>query len=170
MIHIDRQQQWHVIDRDRLTGLADDRHLHHAVQQAVASGRPWTVLFVDLDRFALVNERHGHAAGDAVLRTVAERLVARAGAHGIVARIGGDEFAVLFPDSGQVEVASNALGMIGCIEQPIAIDGATVQVGCTLGIGCALPGDDGGAVLAAADDDRAARKVHRRAAMVTTAH
>ena len=160
----------HARGLDELTGLVDRRHFYASVDAAAASGRAWSVLLVDLDRFHDVNDRFGYLAGDGVLRTVAERLRACAGPSDTVARIGGDEFAMVVVWSGKPDVARLTLEVIGSVEQPIDVDGGAVEVGCTLGIGAAEPGDPAITVLHVADRDRAVRKAYRRDAHVTTLH
>ena len=94
---------------DPLTGLANRslfrESLDEVVENAVLSGRPAALLFVDLDRFKAVNDCFGHAAGDLLLRQVAQRLQALIKAQvkggATIARLGGDEFAILLPDGNE---------------------------------------------------------------------
>ncbi len=87
---------------DEVTGLPNSTlvadRLALAARVAHRDMRPWTVLLIDLDRFAEINDAHGHAAGDTVLRAVAERIVAAVGEVDTVARLGGDEFVVVATD------------------------------------------------------------------------
>ncbi|MEO5336200.1 MAG: GGDEF domain-containing protein [Magnetospirillum sp. WYHS-4] len=89
--------------RDPLTGLFNARAYYRlcegALRQSQRSGRPFAMLFVDLDHFKSINDKYGHEAGDTVLRSVAERLQASLRQSDIVGRIGGEEFSVLLPDS-----------------------------------------------------------------------
>lgn len=86
---------------DPLTGLFNRRyatpHLADIAAKAAASGTSYAVMLVDIDRFKLVNDRHGHASGDAVLVEVARRLTANLREDDLVARIGGEEFLIALP-------------------------------------------------------------------------
>ncbi len=88
---------------DALTGLANRRGLERFVQTALGSdalrGRPVSALMLDLDKFKPINDRHGHAAGDAVLTEVARRWAAQIRSSDLLARVGGEEFCVLLPNS-----------------------------------------------------------------------
>jgi diguanylate cyclase (GGDEF)-like protein len=100
----ERLQQVACADRDlavtdHLTGVANRRGLEEALPRvrsgARSTGRPIGVVVLDIDHFKAINDRHGHATGDAVLQRVAHLLTAHTGAEDIVARLGGEEFAVL---------------------------------------------------------------------------
>lgn len=97
-----RQALEHSASHDGLTGLANrvafERDLRRAIASADQEGRAHTLCFVDLDRFKLVNDGAGHSAGDALLREVAALLRRKSRAHDTVARIGGDEFALVLLD------------------------------------------------------------------------
>ncbi|MCB2030358.1 MAG: diguanylate cyclase, partial [Rhodoferax sp.] len=84
---------------DALTGLVNRAAFETLLTEATAQAEsePFCALFIDLDRFKQVNDTGGHAAGDAVLRDIAERLTAQVRKSDTVARLGGDEFAVLLP-------------------------------------------------------------------------
>jgi diguanylate cyclase (GGDEF)-like protein len=88
---------------DPLTGLANRRTFIEAtsleIERSRRTGRPFTLAYVDLDRFKEVNDRHGHPAGDAVLRAVAATMSGHARAPDLVGRIGGDELAILLPET-----------------------------------------------------------------------
>ncbi len=89
--------------RDGLTGLHNHRALQDRLSEEIAradrTGRPLTLLMADVDRFKNYNDRHGHPAGDVVLREIATVLATCARATDFVARYGGEEFALLLPDS-----------------------------------------------------------------------
>jgi len=95
---------------DGLTGLANrvlfrDRIVHALERSAGRDGRPFAVLFIDLDDFKTLNDSHGHARGDDVLVVAAERVLASLRPGDTAARLGGDEFGVLLDDCGDEELA-----------------------------------------------------------------
>ena len=108
--------------------------LGEALLGARASGRPCGILLLDLDGFKPVNDTFGHPKGDAVLKTVAERLVAQIGEHGIVGRLGGDEFGVVLHDAQNRRAASELADLlIGQVSEPYVLDGISVRVGLSVG-------------------------------------
>ncbi len=88
--------------RDELTGLGNRRHLDHRLpvllQRAQTQQLPLTVALIDLDHFKQINDRFGHAVGDKVLRAMAQQLRDNTRASDVLARIGGEEFLVVYPD------------------------------------------------------------------------
>ncbi len=148
----------HVATHDELTGLPN-RLLHHQrLEQAIAGARRHercvALLLVDLDGFKPVNDRHGHAAGDAVLRQVAQRLRSGLRAEDTVARIGGDEFVVLIEHPVTREHATHVADKLDCaLREPYDVPDGKVTLGASIGV--ALFPDDADApdrLLKAADD------------------
>ncbi len=90
---------------DPTTGVANARAFVEAagreIERSRRSGRPFSLVFADCDDFKVVNDTHGHMAGDAVLRAVAQRIRAAVREVDILARLGGDEFVVLMPETGE---------------------------------------------------------------------
>ncbi len=132
----------HQAFHDALTGLPNRALFQDRVQQALARGRRHgtrcAVLFLDLDDFKTVNDSLGHAAGDTVLRTVAERLDAAARASDSAARLGGDEFALLLDGIGdEIEAVQVAERLMAAVSRPLVVDGhelsATPSVGIAFG-------------------------------------
>jgi diguanylate cyclase (GGDEF)-like protein len=100
------------------------------------------VLFVDLDRFKLINDTLGHATGDQLLITVADRLTRQVGPGDTVARFAGDEFVVLLRDVDSIEwVTATANRLLSTIASPITLSGQDVFVGASIGIAVDQPGN-----------------------------
>lgn len=124
---------------DPLTGLANRLHLYESLAELHRPGAPsemrrLAVLCLDLDGFKCVNDEHGHPAGDLLLKTVAERLVAAAAPGDLVARLGGDEFVVLLPDAGRPEAVDLAARLVDSLSRPYALGDASACVGASIGI------------------------------------
>jgi len=118
---------------DPLTGLGNRSALRRRLDAATG---PITVALIDLDHFKPVNDSYGHDAGDAVLKVVADRLLAAVREDDLVTRFGGDEFAVVFADgTPSAGVTHSADRVVGAIEAPIRLDDhLVVTVGASIGI------------------------------------
>ncbi|WP_146181313.1 diguanylate cyclase domain-containing protein [Salinibacterium hongtaonis] len=142
---------------DELTGLPNRRVLNDRLEQAIAMadrhGNGLAVMFVDLDRFKSVNDIHGHEAGDAFLREIADRLSASVRASDTVVRQGGDEFVVLLPevsDASEAEVVARAI--LAAFETPVTVLGIELDASVSLGIALYPEhGTDADALMAEAD-------------------
>lgn len=123
--------------RDSLTGLANRRGFTEWASAISAEGsrRPHALLIFDLDRFKAVNDRHGHLAGDALLKTAADWLVARFGDRGIVARWGGDEFVatLAIEEEGRDDVAALIAERMAD-PPPLVFKGETIPLRFSCGI------------------------------------
>jgi diguanylate cyclase (GGDEF)-like protein/PAS domain S-box-containing protein len=124
---------------DSLTGLPNRvsflESLGRAIARAGAEHRMLALLYLDLDDFKPVNDAMGHAAGDALLIAVAERLRGAVRKTDAVARLGGDEFAVLLTDVGHPDVAGALAGkLVDRIGQPYMLDRRRISVGASIGI------------------------------------
>jgi diguanylate cyclase (GGDEF)-like protein len=108
---------------DQLTGLANRRAFFQrgeaALAQAQRSGAPLAVIVFDLDRFKEINDTHGHPTGDAVLQTFARAALHRLRASDFIARIGGEEFAALLPDTDGAQGAFVALQINQAFESAV---------------------------------------------------
>jgi diguanylate cyclase (GGDEF)-like protein/PAS domain S-box-containing protein len=128
----------HMADHDALTGLLNRRRFEEELDRHIAHGRRYgmdgALLLLDLDDFKRVNDEYGHRAGDCVLTTVAEVLNHRLRESDIVARFGGDEFAVLMPVGGVPEATELAelLGAAIRAEVPTPAGPLTASVGIAL--------------------------------------
>ena len=111
--------QQEMATRDALTGLRNHREFHEAVEAELARCRRtaarFSVALLDLDGFKAVNDRAGHAAGDRLLRDIGRALDTRARAGDVAFRVGGDEFAVLLPETGAPEAAEALQRIAGAV-------------------------------------------------------
>ncbi len=139
------KQAQHLAFHDVLTGLPnramfEDRLAHELARARNAAGAP-TLLYLDLDGFKWVNDTLGHPAGDELIRAVAGRLATEVRSTDLVARMGGDEFAIIQCGvSSPAEAEILCLRIIEAIHAPFDVAGSQVRVGISVGIACA-PGD-----------------------------
>ncbi|WP_431854715.1 diguanylate cyclase domain-containing protein [Azospirillum sp.] len=149
---LNAEEYRHKAFHDYLTELANREMLVHRLSGAVAllpqrtgapSGGGLALHMLDLDRFKPVNDTHGHSMGDAVLKQVAKRLQAITRRSDVVARVGGDEFAILQLDvSSPEDAATLAAKIIAALSEPYEVDGRTLTIGVSIGI--ALGNECGG--------------------------
>lgn len=131
-----------------------------ALCRGLPDGHGFAVLCLDLDGFKAVNDRHGHAAGDWLLKSVARRLSDAVRVEDLVCRVGGDEFVVLLPGAGEPVVAEIAQRMLRAVAQPHDL-GGMVSLPARTSVGVAFAPQDGSepdALLLAADEGLYAAK------------
>jgi two-component system, cell cycle response regulator len=143
---------------DALTGLGNYRFFQSSlireIERAARFGRELAVLMLDLDRFKLVNDVHGHQVGDTVLVEVADRIRAEVREVDIVARYGGEEFVVVLPETGR-EGAGHTAGRICEAMRQMPFDVSGLQLPITVSIGAAVfpaDGDTTASLIRAADE------------------
>ena len=148
----------HMADHDALTGIGNRSFLHTKLEEALARLRrrqeTFAILMLDLDGFKHVNDTLGHAAGDELLKALAQRLSASLRETDILARLGGDEFAIIQgSDENQREAAiALAIRLLDIVAEPFDLDGRRVTVGTSIGIAFAPEdGSSAGELLQNAD-------------------
>jgi diguanylate cyclase (GGDEF)-like protein/PAS domain S-box-containing protein len=159
------------LERDPLTGLSNRRGLERQLEELVAGevepdvtraapgravegrGAGWAVLYVDLDGFKEVNDRHGHHVGDRVLSVVGRLLETGTRDGDLVARVGGDEFVIVLRADDEAEVQQGVVRLRESLDRPLRVGDETVRVQASVGV--AVPrGDDSLAeVLERADQE-----------------
>ncbi len=155
------------VDVDPLTGLLNRRGFERELARSVAYvkryGTSAALLYLDLDAFKPVNDRHGHAAGDTVLKAVAAALLGQVRASDVVARLGGDEFVVLLWNVSGPAAAAKA----GALERaifatPVRWGSSTLVVGAAAGTALIGALDSPAQALARADTAMYARKREKK--------
>jgi len=136
--NVARRMEYHA-HHDALTGLPNRILLHDRITRELAHARRKqgmiAVLFLDLDRFKIINDSLGHAVGDQLLRIIARRLGSCVREEDTVARLGGDEFMVLLPNiSGASDAGRIAKKVIDCLVDPISCNGHELHITTSIGI------------------------------------
>jgi diguanylate cyclase (GGDEF)-like protein len=155
------------VDEDPLTGLVNRRGFERALERALAFVRRYgasaALLYLDLDGFKPVNDRHGHAAGDWILVRVARLVAGKVRASDVVGRVGGDEFALLLWNVTGDQADEKAKAIEAMIDaETFERAGTSLAVGLSAGFAMLLPDDTVTAVVARADQSMYARKRERK--------
>jgi diguanylate cyclase (GGDEF)-like protein len=142
-----REQARHQADHDGLTGLWNRgrvlRCLADELRGAALGGTPCSVVLLDIDHFKLINDRHGHAAGDKVLQIVSRRLARATDGRGFCGRYGGEEFLVVAPGLDLAAAGALAETLRAAIARdPVAIGPLGLPVTASLGVAQAMPPPD----------------------------
>jgi diguanylate cyclase (GGDEF)-like protein len=142
---------WHDLLTDLPNrGLLQDR-VEHALQMSRRRGSGVALLFVDLDGFKSVNDRFGHAAGDALLVDVAQRLVGCVRASDTVARLGGDEFALLLEDVKPFDVSRACDRILAALSREANVAGHRVTLSASIGVAFSDTSESSDSMLRNAD-------------------
>ncbi len=157
-------------DMDVLTGVRNRRGFARELERSLAYVKRYGVsaalVYVDLDRLKPVNDRYGHAAGDAVLRAVAEALMRFTRASDVIARLGGDEFAVLLWNVSEADAHAKAHRLEEAVADASVRFGADeLAVGASAGVAMLGALDAAAFVIDAADKAMYARKAEKAAAI-----
>jgi diguanylate cyclase (GGDEF)-like protein len=155
------------IDVDPLTEIPNRRGFERELKRSLAYvkryGAEAALIYIDLDDFKPVNDRHGHAAGDKVLTAIAAALVRAVRASDVVARVGGDEFVVLLWNVAEAGAAAKAAALEAAVyATPVRWGASTLVVGASAGIAMVGPLDTPAEVMARADAAMYARKAERQ--------
>lgn len=137
----------HLARHDGLTSLVNRNVFLEQVGEAIAGARRhgggFAVHFIDIDEFKPVNDRYGHAVGDKVLALIAHRMRQVVGEADVVARMGGDEFAILQPGAEGVDrVGALAQRVLDTLRQPMQIETFQLQLGASIGVALYPSGGD----------------------------
>ncbi|WCK53024.1 EAL domain-containing protein [Aneurinibacillus sp. Ricciae_BoGa-3] len=136
---------------DSLTGLPNRRAFTDQLSQAFLEHKQPSVMFMDLDRFSMLNDSLGHIFGDRLLQAVAKRFRQFAAKDQIAARLDGDKFALLLPDAQKIEVEQKALEIIHTFKKPFVIDEYDLHITPLIGIVLADDTDETELLLKKAD-------------------
>jgi diguanylate cyclase (GGDEF)-like protein len=142
------RQLTHQATHDMLTGLPNRRvtgaFVADCLTRAAVSGRIVALLFLDVDRFKMVNDTFGHSVGDELLLAVARRLQGATKSADLVARLGGDEFVIVIDDlNGASDAIEIALRIHGLLRAPFTVGGAEVFCTASVGVACGGGSDAG---------------------------
>jgi diguanylate cyclase (GGDEF)-like protein len=139
-LQLNQAELRHIAFHDSLTELPNRRRFQELLEQALAraktrQGHPFGVMFIDFDRFKLINDSLGHAVGDEFLVAVARRIQGELRPGDVVARLGGDEFAILAEDIGNERYCVRlAERLLDALRQPVHLGGTEINSSASIGI------------------------------------
>ena len=137
-----KEQLRHQAYHDALTGLPNRRHLLEAIEEQLErTDAPIAILYLDLDRFKVVNDTWGHSVGDELLIEFAQRLRGAVRGHDLAARLGGDEFAVLVQDADADAAVAAARRVLDAVGGSYALSNGEVACHASVGVAVAAGGD-----------------------------
>jgi diguanylate cyclase (GGDEF)-like protein len=139
---------------DPLTELANRRHLHERCARLLThqDAAPVSLLMIDLDGFKVINDRHGHPVGDALLVEVATRLAATMRRDDLLGRLGGDEFAAILPRTTPLQARAVAQRMHTALAGPMVVAGHVIRIDASVGVSAAgRPGTHSATLFREAD-------------------
>lgn len=153
---------------DSLTGLPNRSQFYEHAEQSIDSARKSfterVIIYFDIDRFKQINDQHGHATGDALLKAFAARLTSKVRPDDLAARLAGDEFAMIANTSNSEASTDSLTRRLRAItDEPFELDGLVLNVSMSIGFACfPADGDDLDALLRVADSHMYANKSERR--------
>ncbi|MBB2205307.1 EAL domain-containing protein [Gluconacetobacter takamatsuzukensis] len=119
---------------DKVTDLCNRRLFSMRLEALCSGNRQGVLFYIDLDYFKTVNDVHGHATGDALLRLVAGRLREHSRPGDLIARLGGDEFAILWPNTAAPsEIDGRMAPLLAALSAPYQVDGRRIVIGASIG-------------------------------------
>lgn len=120
---------------DAMTGLYNRSYFIKVLEEKISSNEsPFSIMFIDLNRFKVINDIHGHSMGDYVLKIIGERLKVNQCEHCVVSRFGGDEFAIIYHDDSYLELEQVSSRINALINQPIIIEQYRFKIDASIGI------------------------------------
>ncbi|GAB7538559.1 putative bifunctional diguanylate cyclase/phosphodiesterase [Burkholderia sp. 3C] len=142
----------YLAEHDSLTRALNRRGIEHVMEGLLAARTPWSVAYVDLDRFKLINDMFGHASGDEVLRQLVVRMKSCLDGRGVIGRIGGDEFVCVFANTSVDEAAALCLRLESAVSGlPYPIGSRAFRVRASIGVVECMPNMSVQDVVAHAD-------------------
>ncbi|MEU4625576.1 bifunctional diguanylate cyclase/phosphodiesterase [Actinoplanes sp. NPDC023801] len=146
-----QKQLDHQVTHDALTGIGNRSAYAGEISARLAGDEPFVVALLDVDDFKIINDRYGHATGDALLQTISRRLRDRLRPEDTVARLGGDEFTLLLPGMTETETDLLLSELLTAVQAPVLDGGLEMTPRISVGVTASRPDDTDGELLRRAD-------------------